>query len=312
MSADGNHEDDRAVLALRAALADRAAGYEPVPTTVPTTVPARRRRWLVPVGVAAGVAAVALAVTWVVGHGTPTVPPAATPTPTTATVTSEGEPPFMAGDDGEPLLGCSGGGPGFPPAAMDGALNDLVPRADVLQALTVLPTSLGVDRLEDAEYVLLARWTEQGTERLLIGIGPWSSTSNDPAMQAWWVERGPDGWRSDGGGNCQVKTVARDGGRMATVLAPSGPRAADGSSISVGVTERDCTSGRDVREHLLKPWFVETSHAITVYWPTGPVGGDFVNCLGNPEHDVALELPSPLGDRALLDGSVWPPQQVLP
>ena len=59
---------------------------------------------------------------------------------------------------------------------------------------------------------------------------------------------------------------------------------------------------------LKEPTVVEDDEAVTVYWvTTPPLGG---SCPSNPSVERAVDLEAPLGGRALLDGSVWPPAPV--
>ncbi|MBA3266073.1 MAG: hypothetical protein H0T14_06840 [Nocardioidaceae bacterium] len=78
------------------------------------------------------------------------------------------------------------------------------------------------------------------------------------------------------------------------------------TKVPVGVTERECTTGRNPDPFLQEPSVVETERAATVYrTTTGPDGDQ--SCPGNPPVKRLLELREPLADRALLDGSTWPP-----
>jgi hypothetical protein len=308
------HDDDRAARALREAFRERASGYEVVPTALPT----RRRRWAVPAAVAAGVAAVALAVTWVVAPGTQS-PPAASPSPSPVTST-EPQPLLEVGDDGRPLLRCQGGAPTFPVSALDGALNDRVPRAEIVQMLAratrdVVPGARVGTAPQDVDYVLLAEYQEDGEPRLLVGFGPWPADRDAlPRGEAYEAERDDRGWYLTGGGRCDLVPAAT--AFLANLYPPTADGAeGPGATVLVGALEPMCTGGRDVRDHLLEPFFVETATTVTVYQPVGPIetsGDGGISCPGPPVRDIELELPSPLGDRVLLDGSVWPPQQVLP
>jgi hypothetical protein len=75
------------------------------------------------------------------------------------------------------------------------------------------------------------------------------------------------------------------------------------------VHELACTSGRDPSDFLQEPRIVQSDESVTVYWTSIPAEGD-QNCIGNPSVERTIELDEPLGDRALLDGSTYPPSPV--
>ena len=73
------------------------------------------------------------------------------------------------------------------------------------------------------------------------------------------------------------------------------------------VTEWECTSARDPSAYLHEPYVESTDDAVTVYWTTDtPTGNQ--DCPGNPAVQRSIELAEPLGERAIYDGSVWPPR----
>ena len=312
-------EDDRAARALRESLAARAAAYEPVATTVPS----RRRRWPAPVGVAAGVAAgaaaVALAVTWVAGQGPPSLGPAATPVPT-----AEPSPQLPYVDqDGAPLLSCGGlTEPAFSAAATSGVLDPEIDPQDVADALGLLaadqqlradlPADIDLTDPSTVPWTVLAFPEVDGApQHLLLGVGSWPPVpGSDPGVVE--LERTGAAWVPVRTEICAVGPLARPGTGLVRLSPPSQPATTTGTTLGLGVTEESCTSTRDPRPHLTEPYVVETDTTVTVYWGVELEVGAAYRCAGGDPVDAELELASPLGDRVLLDGSVWPPQQVLP
>ena len=80
------------------------------------------------------------------------------------------------------------------------------------------------------------------------------------------------------------------------------PRA---TSIRALVQERSCASGKSPEGRVEPPQIEVTDAAITITFEIRrqPGGQD---CQGNPPFPVTIELPEPLGDRALLDGGSRP------
>ena len=60
--------------------------------------------------------------------------------------------------------------------------------------------------------------------------------------------------------------------------------------------------GRDVRAVVLD----ETETTVSIVILVEPRGGD---CPSNPSFPFEIELPYPLGNRAILDASVYPPME---
>jgi len=86
---------------------------------------------------------------------------------------------------------------------------------------------------------------------------------------------------------------------------PSRSWSAPGTAVSKGA----CTSARDPAAYLHEPVVVETADSLTVYWTSKmPEGAQ--TCPGEPSVTRTIEPSEPLGDRALLDGSRWPPVRI--
>jgi hypothetical protein len=75
--------------------------------------------------------------------------------------------------------------------------------------------------------------------------------------------------------------------------------------------ERECASGRPADGRIADPIVEYGEDAITITVPVRRVEGG-ATCQGNPWTPFVLELDEPIGDRLLLDGGPWPPEQRWP
>jgi hypothetical protein len=141
---------------------------------------------------------------------------------------------------------------------------------------------------ETADEILLVY--SDGTELAFMSVsreeGEWvwsgSQTSADPCPLHYLV---PDGlntvdWR----------------------LAPGEPSDATATTLDVVVSERECVSGQAVGDRLLGPQVVMTEDALRMAFAAEPPPGDAFDCPSNPEALVTVELPEPLGERAVIEG----------
>ena len=81
----------------------------------------------------------------------------------------------------------------------------------------------------------------------------------------------------------------------------------EANEIAVLVTERACNSGEDARGRIVVAAIDEDDDSMTVTLAVRPRGGA-QECPSNPETPFLLELPAPIGERVLLDGSSVPPR----
>lgn len=116
-------------------------------------------------------------------------------------------------------------------------------------------------------------------------------------------------WELDLKGDCQPEVVLPVGvGRAEWRLDPAFPRPAAGDrQIHVLINERACASGQSPEGRVLPPIIGSSQTAVTIAVLVTTIGGD---CPGNPDFAMAIDLPEPLGGRALLDGAVFPPIDV--
>ena len=215
--------------------------------------------------------------------------------------------------DGEVQVGC-GYDASWSPSVMADGVRGLVDPDEVVQGFR--------DLLADpvASQELRLTFLSEGAERtewrvlaedagaLVLGLGPWTAQGPGEGARTFAMAREGSGWRWLGGGDCRLAPVLADA-RDAWVEVVAGTAVPDGAAVDVQVSEMACTSGRDPEPFLHEPTVVETDESVTLYWTSTPVTGD-ASCQGNPSVERTVTLDAPLGDRALLDGSVWPPAPV--
>lgn len=113
-------------------------------------------------------------------------------------------------------------------------------------------------------------------------------------------------WAPVGWGQCRIELVAEGWGNARFEIDPAVLPDPDADRISVLATERACAGGeepigREVRAVILE----ENEDAVSIVILVEPQGGD---CPSNPAFEFEVELGSPLGDREILDASLYPPE----
>lgn len=214
---------------------------------------------------------------------------------------------------GEMALSCDGQN-SFPRAAMThgvpgvadddvrSALSDVEDDSDLPDAVR---SSWDGGSAADAQHRVLAG----DDHRLVLALGDWSRQGPGPSASYLVLDHGWRGWHVDRGGSCQLRWMLPKGLAWAQLtILPQG-LSRDSRDLRVGVTESECSSGRDPSSHLARPQVIETATSVTVAWATRPVsGGGF--CNAPPPAPETVHLRHPLGDRVLYDGSAFPPKRV--
>jgi hypothetical protein len=119
-----------------------------------------------------------------------------------------------------------------------------------------------------------------------------------------WLEApvlaGRDGWVPGPIDYCSPRPLtAKDGGSASLYLDPAYPvPGSETTELHVLVEERGCSSGSSPAGRLLPPTVQYRDDTVTVAVRVRGVGGP-ATCQGNPRLPVVIELPEPLGDRAL-------------
>ncbi|HUF06636.1 MAG TPA: hypothetical protein VMP86_04515 [Candidatus Binatia bacterium] len=196
-----------------------------------------------------------------------------------------------------------GGGPAFSIgllAATGSAETAADPAAQALRR-HLATDDIEINGLPDAGWIEAAR---SGSQVLYLAPEPtsegsWHFVTVDLEGAAWDV----GGW-----GGCALQPdVGPLFGIASFRIAPGAELGPDVTEIHVLVTERACNSGEDASGRIVNPAVVLGEERVVVTFAVRPRGGD-QTCPSNPETPFVLELPEPLGDRALFDGSTVPPR----
>jgi hypothetical protein len=196
-----------------------------------------------------------------------------------------------------------GGGPSFPAAVLDGpvgAEDGPGPAAEALRR-HLATDHIEMDWLPDAGWIEVSR-----TDSLVLYL------ARDLAAGGTWlhvsVGREGEEWEVDGWGGCSLQPDLGPGLGIASFrVAPAEDLDATATEIPVRVTERACNSGEDARGRIVVAAIDEGDDSVTVTFAIRlRLGAQ--TCPSNPETPFVLELPEPLGDRSLLDGSSIPPR----
>ena len=231
---------------------------------------------------------------------TPTAPSASEPAePATPEPSPVVTPPVIA----DPTLVLTCGGPErFPAAALAGvgqAELDGDPPAAVLKS--VLAEGGDPDIFPDHGWSRVASGPDSVA---FVAQGP-----GDPAWVMVEASLGPDGWTAGGYGACHLQPALPAGIYPADFwLDPAAPPPGPDTTTLHGlIVERACANGKPPTGRVRPPVVVyaESTVTITVTVREIPGGAD---CPGNPSVPITIELSQPLGDRTVLDGSVFPPR----
>jgi hypothetical protein len=195
------------------------------------------------------------------------------------------------------------GGPSFDPAILEGpggAENAANPAAEALRR-HLATENIEIDWLPDAG------WIEASiTDASAFYLAP------DPDSEGSWVSisagRDGDAWKVKGWGGCNLQPDVGFGMGIASFrVAPDADVDPTAMEIPILVTERDCNSGEDASGRIVVSSLDANDTNVTAVIAVRPRGGG-QTCPSNPETPFVLQLPEPLGNRALFDGSSVPPR----
>lgn len=216
--------------------------------------------------------------------------------------------PVLRTASGEPLVTC--GIQSFPATAIEGGAG--VDRPEVDAALDVLERTGGMDApagLRGGDPESAARILAESSDRMTVAVGAWDESGTAQGGSVIHLEKVGTGWKAYGWGDCRLAPALPARLSWATLTFDGDPPAPTAKEIRLGVTERECSSGRDPSPFLQEPAIVETDRSVTVYWTvTMPTGNQ--NCIGNRPTPRTITLERPLGARELMDGSTWPARPV--
>jgi hypothetical protein len=189
--------------------------------------------------------------------------------------------------------------PSFPLAVLDqpgGADPDEDQPAALLQAVVresvgTLPESGWIRAVETADIVMFVARGGAGMA--------WS-------MAKFQLRDGE--WQADAYGQCRLQPAIPDGVNLAVFrLATDDALAPEATQLDLLVTETACNSGQDARGRIRVLDVVPAGGSISILLGVVPRPGG-QECPSNPETPFTIELPEPLGDRVVLDGSSVPPR----
>lgn len=225
----------------------------------------------------------------------------------------ESTPPVLM-QDGHVDVSC-GGTNGWAPSAMKAGLPGVLTQAQVEEAFTELLANakyrdeLKLSFLEAGPTATQWRVLRVDGDTYTLGLGRWTVAGPQKGASLFEIRGRPGSWAWIGGGDCRLAPVLATGKEWVHVTALGGGLDRQSDAPHVGVTEQGCSGGRDPRPYLDTPIVHTTSTTVTVYWTATPPTGNW-SCVGSAPTNVPLQLPSRLGNRALLDGSTFPPTPV--
>ena len=240
----------------------------------------------------------------VVGFAAPAASPA--PSESASPATGSPSPTLPPGAVLDPMLTCGTDQPFSPAALQLPGFAEHEPDDAAAALRNFLDTEAaeqGVDAMVDAFPRNGWRRVFQ-SERAVLFVAP-SETDRQWVMVQF--ARGDTGWTIDGYGQCHMQIALPEGvGRATWWLDPaSGPPGRDATELSAIIQEQSCASGQSPEGRILAPAIVYGADAITITIAIRIKGGD---CQMTPEFPLTIQLAEPLGARALLDGSVFPPR----
>lgn len=188
--------------------------------------------------------------------------------------------------------GC-GGGATFSPGEIEEGPE---PSDEILDALQKLRQTMDGAMLPQGGWTVVSE-NDAATTMLAPQDGPqgFASASFDKEGDAWE----PAGW-----GDCtpRLALLGKSVLRWAFTEA-SHPPPSDATELEVLVTEVECSSGRKL-DGLIEPEVTYTEDRIEVVLTApGGIGG---NCIGTAPTEYTLVLDEPVGEREVVDLSVYP------
>jgi hypothetical protein len=162
-------------------------------------------------------------------------------------------------------------------------------------------------------FVSSYKWftTQRGDDwRNLFGVP--AAAELDPPYAYARLEMRDGKWAPVGWGQCNVELDAKGWGNASFRVDPKSPPDPSSTRVLVQATENACAggappTGRDVQAVVLDEDADSVSVVILVEPPSGAS-----DCPSNPPFPVEVQLGAPLGDRRILDASVYPASQRWP
>jgi hypothetical protein len=153
--------------------------------------------------------------------------------------------------------------------------------------------------------------TQEGADwRQLFGQA--LTPESDPPHAYIGLELRDGRWAPTGSGHCRIELAADGWGNARFVVDPATPPDPASERISVLATEWACASGqvpegREVRAVIHD----QDERTVSIVILVEPTRGDAA-CPANPAFPFEVELGSPLGNREILDASIFPAESQWP
>jgi hypothetical protein len=240
--------------------------------------------------------------------------PKASPTPTPARWSPRPSSVPAAAGDTDVLWSCRGDPPGFPRSVLTGPTGMEKVEGAVFDglrsALETMRSEFEFEPREDRPHQLpwLLAYEDEDLALFLV-----RRLGDGQRYSAMYVEREGGTWGFAGyTDDCQPRPLITHGlGSSEWRVDPESPPTPGSSTFPIEVMEHACASGRPADGRIADPIEEYGEDAITITVPVRGVAGA-ATCPGNPWTPFVLELDEPIGDRRLLDGGPWPPEQRWP
>jgi hypothetical protein len=205
------------------------------------------------------------------------------------------------------LIGCWGGGPGFPAGVLESG-SKTAETADTAPAAALRALIASQQGLPATGWTLVSE-SAGGARFLHLG-----STGDNWEVTVEPGTPGPggfgaSGWKVNGYGSCALSVVPPAGYDTAKwTLDPAVPYAPDATELHVLVEEMAC-HGRATADGRIQASVDYGPDAVTVMLSVRPLGGA-QTCPGTPPTPYVLRLDQPVGNRQLEDGGPWPARTI--
>lgn len=174
------------------------------------------------------------------------------------------------------------------------------PDSDVLGALGELRQTMDGAMLPGKGWIVVSE-TGRRVDMLALAGDQFASAS---------FERQGGGWKPVGWGDCFPRLQLSDKSVLEWELAEgSYPPEDDATEIDVLASDTQCSSGRDL-EGLVESEVTYTETRVELVLTAPPLRGG--TCQGVAPVEYAIKLEEPIGERELVDISVYPPREPRP
>ena len=156
------------------------------------------------------------------------------------------------------------------------------------------------------EFTSQYRWfvTQEGDGWRELWGEP-SETSLDPPYADLRIEKHDGSWAPVGWGQCRIELAAEGWGNARFVVDPKSPPDPRSTEVTVLATENACANGGPPDGRTVRPVILdENDRSVSIVILVESGGG--ADCPSNPAFPFRVDLGAPLGDRQILDASVYP------